>query len=569
MVSWRQKAYEELPALSVRGPELRRTLRLVTLAWMFGITWMTCINGSRMNYFARMVGFGNFHFGLMGALPFIAKFLQLGASVIIERTGMRKYQFITCMSIQRLLWAAVALVPLFMPVPSAGATWLILGILAVSWAFESMGAPAWQTWMGDIIPKRIRGRYLASRGYLARLVQIPVMVVLAVYIAATLDKNAPMTPQAQPFLMYSLVAVFLLASICGLIDILLFRRIREVLPPVREEDQGDSSRHRLAEGKNSPRPIAKAPSAVSDFLGVLLIPLKDEQFRKLALYGTVMTFAQIVAAPFFIRHLIEAVGMGPVAVDFLFMGLGPVVAMFAVRFLGRLVDRWGRRPVMVASQLLTIFSVLPYFFVSAQTPDPAWLTSLGNEIAGRIGGLFGADWSGTFNDARLGATLIMSTSLILGSIGWSGVMLALGTIIFGFSDGKGRSRYVSAFAVFTAIGGVIGGLAGGLLASALSHFSWDQSPWILGPFILNNWHAVFLLSFLARIASLLLVSRLPDPGSGSVRAMIRHMGSSIYSGLSTRFNSPMRIWPSRHRMQRKKALVQAKRRQNRRRNKAA
>lgn len=569
MVSWRQKAYEELPALSVRGPELRRTLRLVTVAWMFGITWMTCINGSRMNYFARMVGFGNFHFGLMGALPFVAKFLQLGASVIIERTGLRKYQFITCMSIQRLMWALVALVPLFLPIPSAGATWLILGILSISWAFESLGAPAWQTWMGDIIPKRIRGRYLATRGYLGRLVQVPVTILLAVYIAAALDKDAPMTAQAQPFLMYSLVAVFLLASITGLVDILLFRRIREVFPPVREEDAPGNGGPRLAQGTEATRTAAKAPSAASDFAAVLLIPMKDAQFRKLALYGAVMTFAQIVAAPFFIRHLIEAVGMGPVAVDVLFMGLGPVVAIFAVRFMGRLVDRWGRRPVMVASQLLTIFSVLPYFFVSKQTPDPAWLTGLGNAAAGGIGGLFGADWSGAFNDARLGATLIMSTSLILGSIGWSGVMLALGTIIFGFSDGKGRSRYVSAFAVFTAIGGVIGGLAGGLLASALSDFSWDKTPWILGPFILNNWHAVFLLSFLARIASLLLVSRLPDPGSGSVRAMIRHMGSSIYSGLSTRFNSPVRFWPSRHRMQRKKALAQARRRQKQQRSRAA
>jgi MFS family permease len=362
--------------------------------------------------------------------------------------------------------------------------------------------------------------------------------------------------------MYSLVAVFLLASICGLVDILLFLRIREVLPPVREEDDHDRYPRPCRQG--AAEEAVRRPAAEVSFKSVLVSPLKDETFRKLAFYASVMTFAQIVAAPFFIRHLIEAVGMGPVAVDFLFMALGPVVAMLAVRFLGRLVDRWGRRPVLVASQALTIFSVVPYFFVSARTPDPAWLVGLGNWLAGGLGGLFGADWSGAFDAAHLGATLIMSTSLILGSIGWSGVMLAQGTIVFGFADGKGRSRYVSAFAVFAAIGGVAGGLAGGVLASALGAFSWDRSPWILGPFIWNNWHAVFLLSFLARIASLFLAARLPDPGSGSVRAMVRHMGSSIHAGVSTWLNKPVRFWSSRARMRRRQAQIQARRRRDQR-----
>jgi MFS family permease len=562
MVSWRQKAYEELPALSVRGSELRRSLRLVTVAWMFGITWMTCITGSRMNYFGRMIGFGDFHFGLLGALPFMAKFIQLAATMVIERTGLRKYQFITCASVHRILWACVALVPLFVPTPSALATWLILGILAVSWSFEAMATPAWQTWMGDMIPKRIRGRYLATRGFLTRLIQIPVVVFLAVYISYALQRGEPMTAAAQPALLYSLVAVFLLASICGLVDILCFLRIREVVRSVPDGPREPAIGIHAPRGAGGRLRLGPTIGAAVDQL--LLDPLRDLQFRRFVVYGAVVTFAQAVSNPFFIRHLVEGVGMGPVAIDVLFMGLGPIVAMVSVRLWGGLVDRWGRRPVLVAATSLTVFSVLPYFFVSRHTPSPVWFVGMLNGVAGWIGQLVGANWAEIFTGAHLGAWLIMCISLTLGACGWSGVFLAQGTIIFGFADGKGRSRYVSACAVVMAIGGVAGGLVGGGLASQLHAFRWDAAPLTVGPFIWNNWHAVFLLSFLARITALLMLIRLPDPGSGSLRAMVRHMGSSLYNGLSIWLNSPIRFGAGRQERMRKKATRRKQRDRHRR-----
>ena len=45
MSYWRAKAYDVLPALSVRGKELRASLRIVTLGWMFGSVWMASTNG--------------------------------------------------------------------------------------------------------------------------------------------------------------------------------------------------------------------------------------------------------------------------------------------------------------------------------------------------------------------------------------------------------------------------------------------------------------------------------------------------------------------------------------------
>ena len=87
-MSWRNKSYDEVPALSVRGRQLRQSLQTVTVAWMFGTVWMSCVAGSRLTIFARMLGFNNFHFGLLAAVPFVATLGQLVATVLIERTGL-------------------------------------------------------------------------------------------------------------------------------------------------------------------------------------------------------------------------------------------------------------------------------------------------------------------------------------------------------------------------------------------------------------------------------------------------------------------------------------------------
>ena len=91
---WRRKSYDVLPALSVRGPELRRSMRLVTAAWMMGIIWMFAVSGSRLNLFGRMLGFNDFHFGMLTALTFLAAFAQLAATILVERSGLKKYQFL-------------------------------------------------------------------------------------------------------------------------------------------------------------------------------------------------------------------------------------------------------------------------------------------------------------------------------------------------------------------------------------------------------------------------------------------------------------------------------------------
>ena len=115
-------------------------------------------------------------------------------------------------------------------------------------------------------------------------------------------------------------------------------------------------------------------------------------------------------------------------------------------------------------------------------------------------------------------------------------------IMFGFADGKGRSKYVAACAVFIGLGGALGGLVGGVVTTLLQHFRYDRAPIIVGPFLWNNWHAVFLLSLFARFGALLWLINMPDPGSKPVRHIIRMARANVYNFVAPRLFYPLRIF---------------------------
>ena len=95
------------------GDALRRAMGLVTVAWMFGSVWLTATSGSPITLFAHHLRASKFEFGLLAALPFIASMISMPASLVIERTGRRKAIFLWALYIQRALWFAIAVVPVW------------------------------------------------------------------------------------------------------------------------------------------------------------------------------------------------------------------------------------------------------------------------------------------------------------------------------------------------------------------------------------------------------------------------------------------------------------------------
>jgi len=534
---WRRKSYDVLPALSVRGPELRRSMRLVTAAWMMGVVWMFAVSGSRLNLFGRMLGFNDFHFGMLTALTFLATFAQLAATIVLERSGLKKYQFLFCGLISRFLWIVIAAIPLIFPLPSPRAVWSMLTLVLISSLMLSMATPAWHTWMGDLIPRRVRGRYFATRNAFTLLVKIPVVIALGVLLDNVIRAAADgvgdpiITAAAQPVLLWCICGIFFAAGLLGMADIALFFRIREVVGTTPDKPRTPAVEIRVAPPAGPIRYLRAV------FRELLIQPLKDPIFRRYAAYGATTTFALTVAGQYFWRTMLENYRFGQLGSDVLFVVMGPLSSLMSLRLIGRLLDRWGRRPVLVLGTTMIIFSVTPYFFATRHTPAPQFVVDACNYAASLIGSMGGRGDVVWFTpQSPVGAWLVMLTAILVGGIGWTAVMMAQNNIILSFADGKGRSKYVAAHAVLISLGGVLGGVVGGLAAYLTRDL--QTNPIAFGPvngagqhimFTWNNWHVTFVLSFLARVVALLLLINMTDPGARPVGDMFRHVRHNVYN----------------------------------------
>ena len=495
-MSWRQKTFDVLPALTVRRGNLRQCLRRTTLAWMFGVVWSACISGSQMTLFARLLGFGYWHFGVLAAIPFAATLSQLIASVLVERTGLRKYPFIYFGTAHRLLWVAMAAVGLLMR-PGPLEVTLFLALFAVSSVLGNMSAPSWQVWMADLIPRRIRGRYFAAR----TVWTLPVQVVVALgtgllldFLTRPLPPGTPITPANQPALVWAIAGLLAVGGIFGAIDILLFLTLREIVSPPLT-----ARRPELPLGRN-------IVSVLSESAGVVADAFKDRVFRHYALYGATITFGIAVGGQFFWLYALENVHYNKLAANLVFLVLSSFTSFNVIRLWGRLIDRWGRRPILMISALGTVFSPIGWFLIPRD-----------NLLVGYLGG---------------------GLTSILAGIMWSGVTLTQTNVMLGFSASPGRSRYMAAASVISAAGGILGGLAGGAIAEFFKDM--QLHPLQVGPFTWYNYHVCFVISAAMRGLAVLWLIGMPEPGARPFRLVARDIFFNAFNNVATRL-----LWPVR------------------------
>lgn len=485
--SLRSRSYEVLPALSVRGPELRSSLRIVTVAWMFGSVWMIAIGGATMGRFAKLMGFADIHWSIWQTVGFTAMLVQLPAAYLIERIGLRKLTFLQVTTIHRLLWMLVGLVPLSLllfPSLAGPMIWVAMGIVFLSSVLGNIGAPAWITWMSDLIPSRIRGRYFARRNLYAVAVQIAATLALGLVLdwAVVGDPSQEtLVPGEQRRLVWTVAGVFALAGLLGAVDILLFRRIREVLPPA------------------NPRQATLTE--------ILSEPLRNRRFLHFVGAWSMLTFGIAVSGPYFVPVCQNTLGLNATWMNVVLTVCGPVGGLVSSKWWGRAIDRWGRKPVMMVGLLGAVFAVWGWLIIPGGPGVAQWITIAVAMFVTFYGGFM-----------------------------WTGIGIAQFNTLLGFSDERGRSAYVAATSILSALAGIGGSFVGGGLAELLDGF---EQP--LGPMVFVHYHVIFLISGLIRAGSMLFMVGMADPGAKPTMVMIRAFSINAYHNLTTRMLWPIRV----------------------------
>src|ERR1019366_282704 len=267
------------PAETVRGPVLRRSLRLVTLGWVFGSVWVTATAGAPLTLFAKGLGASRFEFGLLAALPFLASFFALAVTILVEHMGRRRFLFLVSLYFQRLLWFPIALVPLWIiHRQGSGATrealFVFLFLIFLMYCGGAVGAVPWTSWMADVVPGRVHGKYFSRR----RQWGTPSAIPTAIFAGWVLDHY--IRPSDEPAVMGACAMLFVCSAVFGTADIATFHLVPDVY---------------------------RAPTRGPGLVKTLLEPLQNRSFLWAVGFVAVMIFALTIMNQFVTLYLIEQV----------------------------------------------------------------------------------------------------------------------------------------------------------------------------------------------------------------------------------------------------------------------
>lgn len=358
-------------------------------------------------YMQERLGATNLQIGFFSAIVGIGQIAQLVGVYIFDRTRTRKVLWVTMVLVYRFLTFGIVGFAIYAHLQSASPmlVWSMLALLAMGFTMSQLTANAWWSWMADLAPQAVRGRFLGNRQLAATVATLlgTLPVILLDLKGVGRDSAGNYTATAD----YIFIAIFAVCTLSGIIDIIIHAYIPE---PARLD-----------------RPDA---TSWKDTIDNLLAPIRDRNFRPFTVAMTLGSLSVMFWSPFVWPYLkskefinIEYwVYFASIALHCLGMFLGS-------RYWGLLVDRFGSKPVMAITYAAGFLSVYLFFI----TPENATVLVL--VLGGLVGGFM-----------------------------WSGMMLASAQLMLTLSPTKIRNSYVATHGAITGTAILAAPLAAGALA---------------------------------------------------------------------------------------------------------
>lgn len=468
----------------------RRQLQLVTLAWVFGTAWLFIITGAAMTQFARSIGMPDYAFGILAALPFAGSLAQLPISYVLERFGGRRLIFIVALTVARALWVVVAAVPWLLPGRPQWWWPTMLVLLALSWACAQAGGPPWFAWMSDVIPRRLRGRYMAFRNQ----VTTPLAVAMTLGIGYLLDRVAAdagmgagasvasaVLGEAGPAgaMMRVTSLLLIVGGLLGVLDIQVFWRI--------------------------PDPNEPGPQADLRWWRKLREPWADPGFRRYLAFDFTMMLGLGFIGQYIWLFVLDVGQVSNSWANIMLVAVPMVLRMLSMRVWGRLVDRLGKKPVLIIAGTLFVFGPVGWFLVGPGRTD--WL------IVGYL----------------------LTT---ISPLSFPGVELAKFNMVLDYSTSTrrrgehhapaGGSAYIAVNSIAVALGGVLSGYIGAQVAGSLIDF---QTHVPLFGLVWTYHHVLFAISSGFRLAAVGWAMTLHEPRAKGTREALVYMTTGLYNNV--------------------------------------
>ena len=365
--------------------------------------------------FALALGASNMIIGLLGALPWLAYIItQIPGSELVQHFARKKIYVL--FSLGRLFWIPILAAPFLFKEPIL---MIIIFYLLVKLC-ESITDPAYTSMLADLVPPTHMGDFSSQRYRIISACGTVTLVIGGLWLKQ-FPKDSP-TGFALMFAFGALLAV--LATIA-------MTRLKE--PAYKDHDH----------------------HSIKEFLTL------DGPMKKFVLFSTMFYFAYMLASPFFAVYMLKNLEM-----NYFFYGIASALATLAQitasRYIGRLTDKYGDKPIAILGHIGT--ALVPLFYL-AVTKQNIWL--------------------------------IIPVQIYSGLV-WATADISRYNLLLCISDSRKKAMQIAEYNLYTSIPMVIAPLLGGYLTE---HASW----------ILVGIPLVFALSGILRFLTALLLFRIEEP----------------------------------------------------------
>lgn len=358
--------------------------------------------------FALALGLGPVAAGMTASVPvLVGAIFQLVTPLAVARLGTNRGWCIACTTVQ-----AVSFVPFAWWAIRGHATLTELLVAAgIYWSAGMAGAPAWNTWMGTLIPEKMRTAYFANRSRLGQF---------SVFVGFVLGGLILQWGEGRGVTLLAFAGLFIAAGICRLVSTMMLVNCREFVRPQESAAIGDG---RLAG--------TAASRWLSDLAGTLR-RMAASPSGPLVTYLCCLVFTAQFSAPYFTPYMLRERGFSYHAF-MLVMATSFLSKALFLPSLGRLGSRIGSLGLLWAGGL----SVIPLSLL--------WLPSAN-------------------------VSYLVAVQVLAGGC-WACWELAVALLFFDAVPHRDRTGVITIYNLGLAIATVAGAAAGGLLLRMLGEDS--------------------------------------------------------------------------------------------------
>lgn len=328
---------------TVERERLRHDLRAMTAD---GVAFSAMVGAGEtfVPAFALALGLGEVTAGLVATLPMLAgAIVQLVTPLGVRRLDSHRRWVVGCAALQ-----AASFLPL-LAAASAG-TMPALALYATAslyWAFGMATSPAWNTWVGTLVPRALRPRFFAHRNRWSQVALLAGLVAGGAILEAADRAGRPLAGFAALF------AVALLAR---------------------------TASARFLASQSEPRPIPLGDTRVS--LPAFLAHMRSAGHGRVLAFLLAFQLSVWIAAPFFTPYMLERLDLSYVRFTAL-TGAALGARVLLLPLLGRLAHRRGTRWLLWVGAV----GILPLPTLWLVSDAFAWLFAL-QLVAGAVWAAF-------------------------------------------------------------------------------------------------------------------------------------------------------------------------------------